>query len=211
MHSRATVHGLLSLLAFVALTAFGMPLDAQETGRITGTVVSAANMRPLDGAQVSIEGTGMGALANAQGRYLVLNVPAGTYTVRVTMIGFATTQQEVTVTAGGTATADFQLTETALALEELVVTGTAAEVRAKEVGNSLDAVTSREIENVPVRNTEDILAGRAPGVTVQTNNGQPGAGGSIRIRGPDPEPARAKWVGSPDLLEPASGYRGGGH
>ena len=127
MHSRATVHGLLSLLAFVALTAFGMPLDAQETGRITGTVVSAANMRPLDGAQVSIEGTGMGALANAQGRYLVLNVPAGTYTVRVTMIGFATTQQEVTVTAGGTATADFQLTETALALEELVVTGTAAE------------------------------------------------------------------------------------
>jgi TonB-linked SusC/RagA family outer membrane protein len=183
MHSRATVRGLLSLLALVALTAFGMPLDAQETGRITGTVVSAANMRPLDGAQISIEGTGMGALANAQGRYLVLNVPAGTYTVRVTMIGFATTQQQVTVTAGGTATADFRLTETALALEELVVTGTAAEVRAKEVGNSLDAVTSREIENVPVRNSEDILAGRAPGVTVQTNNGQPGAGGSVRIRG----------------------------
>ena len=159
------------------------PVSAQETGRITGQVTAAQTMRPLDGAQVSVEGTGIGGLANAQGRFLLLNVPVGTYSVRVTIIGFGTMRQQVTVAAGQVANVDFAMEETALALDEIVVTGTAAEVRAKEVGNSLDAITSREIENVPLRNSEDILAGRAPGVTVMTNSGQPGAGGTIKIRG----------------------------
>jgi TonB-linked SusC/RagA family outer membrane protein len=171
------------MVVLLQLGGWAAEVAAQETGRITGTVTNAANARPLDGAQVSIDGTTLGALANAQGRYLILNAPAGTHTLRVTMIGFGTERQEVTVTAGGSATADFQLSETALALDEIVVTGTAAEVRAKEVGNSLDAVTSREIENVPVRNPEDILAGRAPGVTIMSNSGQPGAGGTVKIRG----------------------------
>ncbi len=157
---------------------------AQETGRITGQVISGQSMRPLEGAQVSIEGTGMGGLANAQGRFLLLNVPAGSYQVRVTLIGYGTARQQVTVAAGQVVNADFQLDETALALDEIVVTGTAAEVRAKEVGNSVDGVTSREIENIPVlKNTEDILSGRAPGVTVMTNSGQPGGGSTVKIRG----------------------------
>jgi TonB-linked SusC/RagA family outer membrane protein len=170
--------------AVALLCAFHVQASAQETGRITGQVTSAQNMRPLDGAQVSVEGTGMGGLANAQGRFLLLNVPAGNYSLRVTMIGYGTARQQVTVAAGEVANADFQLEETALALDEIVVTGTAAEVRAKEVGNSLDAVTSREIQNIPVlRNSEDILAGRAPGVTIMTNSGQPGAGATVKIRG----------------------------
>ena len=180
---RLVRNGLSVALALAAFAWSTDALAAQETGRITGTVTAAATMRPLDGAQVSIEGTGMGALANAQGRYLILNVPAGQHTVRVTMLGFGTTTQTVTVPAGQTVEASFSLSETALALDEIVVTGTAAEVRAKEVGNSLDAVTSREIENLPVTNTQDILGGRAPGVTVMSNSGQPGAGGTLKIRG----------------------------
>ncbi|HSG09233.1 MAG TPA: TonB-dependent receptor plug domain-containing protein, partial [Longimicrobiales bacterium] len=183
MQPRTLVRSVFGLACALALAGWAQPGAAQETGRITGQVLSAQNMRPLDGAQVSVEGTGLGGLANAQGRYLLLNVPAGTHTVRVTIIGFATLRQQVTVTPGGVATADFQMTETALSLDEIVVTGTAAEVRAKEVGNSLDAVTSREIENIPLRNSEDILAGRAPGVTIMTNSGQPGAGATVKIRG----------------------------
>ena len=180
---RLVSNGLSVALALAAFAWSTDALAAQETGRITGTVTAAATMRPLDGAQVSIEGTGMGALANAQGRYLILNVPAGQHDVRVTMLGYGTATQTVTVAPGGTVEASFQLRETALALDEIVVTGTAAEVRAKEVGNSLDAVTSREIENIPVNNPQDILAGRAPGVTIMTNSGQAGAGGTIKIRG----------------------------
>lgn len=176
------VSGGLSV-ALVLAFALSDTLAAQEAGRITGTVTADDTMRPLDGAQVSVEGAGMGSLTNNQGRFLILNVPPGEYVLRVTSLGFGSAEQSVTLQAGGTVEVSFQLEETALALDEIVVTGTAAEVRAKEVGNSLDAVTSREFENIPVNNSQDILSGRAPGVTIMTNSGQAGAGGSIKIRG----------------------------
>jgi TonB-linked SusC/RagA family outer membrane protein len=168
-------------LTLLALLAPG--LAAQESGRISGRVTATATARPLGGAQVYVQGLRLGGLTNADGRYIILNVPAGTHTVRVEIIGYGGTQQEASVTAGGTATVDFNLSETAVSLEEIVVTGTAAEVRAREVGNALDAITSREIENLPVTNAENIIGGRVPGVTVIPPGGQPGAGGTIRIRG----------------------------
>jgi len=173
-----------SLLLLVgALLFIAAPLQAQDTGRITGTIVADGTNRPLSGAQVFLEGTRVGALANAAGRFLLLNVPAGTHTIRVDLIGFTQESQSVTVAAGGSATADFVLTETAISLDEIVVTGTAAEVRAKEIANSLDAVTSRDIEVQPVTSTENILGGRVPGVTVMGGGGQPGAGSTIKVRG----------------------------
>lgn len=156
---------------------------AQETGRVVGRVTASATAQPLSGAQVYVEGLRIGTLSNADGRFIILNVPAGTHTVRVDLLGFAPAERQVTVAAGGSAAADFSLTETAIALEELVVTGTAAEVRAKEVGNALDAITSRDLEFLPVTNPEDIIGGRVPGVTVAQAAGQPGTGGTIRIRG----------------------------
>lgn len=156
---------------------------AQQTGSIAGRITADATMQPVASAQVFIEGLQLGALSNADGRYIILNVPAGDHTVRVEILGYRSISQQVTVTAGGTAAADFGLAETAIALDELVVTGTAAEVRAKEIGNSLDAITSRDLEFAPVTNPENILGGRIPGVTVLQGQGQPGTGGTIRIRG----------------------------
>lgn len=182
MRPIATAPPLAALLTFAGLAIGAASVQAQVTGRITGVVRAGDTQRPLASAQVHIAGTRMGALTNAEGRYLILNVPAGTHEVRVTLIGFTASSLSVVLEAGGTAVADFSMTETAVALEGIVVTGTAAEVRAREVGNALDAVTSREIENIPVTNPENILAGRIPGLTVMQGNGQPGAGSTVRIR-----------------------------
>jgi TonB-linked SusC/RagA family outer membrane protein len=173
----------LAFFAALAIPLLPSPARAQETGRIVGRVTSAATMRPLGGAQVFVSNLRIGALTNEDGRFLILNVPVGTHPIRVEIIGYERVGQEVTVTANGTATVDFNLAETAVSLEEIVVTGTAAEVRAREVGNSLDAITSRQIENIPVSNTENILSGRIPGVTVSLPSGSPGFGGTVRIRG----------------------------
>jgi len=181
MRRIATARSILSFLTLAAL-AGAVPVRAQETGRIMGTVRAAETQRPLSGAQVFIQGTRIGGLTNNEGRYLILNVPAGTHEVRVTIIGYSPGSLSVNVDAGGTATADFTLGETAVSLEGIVVTGTAAEVRAREVGNALDAVTSRDLENIPVTNPENILGGRVPGLTVLQGNGQPGAGTTVRIR-----------------------------
>ena len=179
---RGTATALALLAASAALMSTASPASAQQDGRITGVVRSGDTQRPLSGAQVFIQGTRIGALSNQEGRYLITGVPAGTHEVRVTIIGYTPTGQQVTVAAGQTVTADFTLSETAVALEGLVVTGTAREVRAREVGNALDAVTSRELESIPVTNAENILAGRVPGLTVLQGNGQPGAGTTVRVR-----------------------------
>ncbi|MGH7483963.1 MAG: SusC/RagA family TonB-linked outer membrane protein [Longimicrobiales bacterium] len=170
-------------MAVIALPGLPQSLDAQEAGRIQGTVTAAATGEPLLGAQVYIEGTELGTLTQQNGQFLLLNVPAGDHEVSVQLIGYGTATSPVVVQAGQTATLNFELSETALALEEIVVTGTAAEVRRKEIGNSLDAVTAAEIENVPLNNALQVLQGRAPGVTVMTNSGQVGAGSTIKIRG----------------------------
>src|SRR5690606_15698935 len=132
---------ILSVCAAIALTPSAAPLAAQQqTGRIQGTVTDAATQRPLAGVQISVQGTGIGLITNDQGRYLLLNVPAGQHVVRATTIGYGSAQQTVTVVADETATVDFALSETAVALDEIVVTGTAAQVRRKEIGNSIATV-----------------------------------------------------------------------
>ncbi len=179
----------VSRAAKVGLTAFALAAlcvadtAAQNTGTVTGQVRNAESLAPLSGAQVFIEGTQIGNLVNNVGRFLLLNVPAGTYTINATMIGFTTASQEITVTAGGTTTADFVLREQALALEGVVVTGTAGQARRREVGNSIESLGSRDIEIAAVTQASDILQGRAAGVQVNGTEGSPGAGAEIRIRG----------------------------
>lgn len=171
---------LLPLAAALALAA--APLAAQETGTVRGRVTDAATRRPIPEAQVTIPGTTRRAVTDAEGEYSLSGVAAGAVGVQAGKIGYAPATARVTLAAGGTATADLALGATALALEEIVVTAT-GETRRREIATSLEAIGGREIENAPVRNAQEILAGRAPGVTVLGNSGQPGAGGTIRLRG----------------------------
>ncbi len=173
-----------ALGGYLALLLAATPALAQQTGgTIQGTVTAAATQLPLGSVQVYIPATGIGSLTNREGQFTLTNVPAGEHVVRVQSLGYTSAQQSVTVASGQAATANFALEETAVALDEIIVTGTATQVRKKEIGNSIAAISVREIENVPINNAQEVLAGRAPGVTFMANSGQPGAGGTIKIRG----------------------------
>jgi TonB-dependent SusC/RagA subfamily outer membrane receptor len=167
------------LAAFIV----ALPLAAQATGVIEGRVVAATTSRPLADVQVSVMGTTLGARTDEAGRFRIPAVPAGTYRVRAQRIGYSSVAPSVTVVAGQTVTADVALREAALSLEAVVVTGTAAETRQKEVGNATATIDARALELAPVTNTQEMISGRAPGITVLSNSGQPGAGGTIRLRG----------------------------
>lgn len=158
-------------------------LAAQQTGGIQGTVTDAESLEPLPGAQVQVVGTQLGGITNADGGFMVLNVPAGDRTVRVTLIGYRRVEETLTVPAGGTATVEISMNPTAIGLDEIVVTGTAGQARRREVGNSVVQIDSREIEAAPINDVSDVLMGRASGVTVLQNSGQVGVGNSIRLRG----------------------------
>src|SRR5207249_3072212 len=80
---------------------------AQSTGTIRGRVLDTGGQRPIADAQISVVGTQLGAITNAAGEYVVSNVPSGPRQVRVRRIGFRAEDRTVSVTAGGTVSADF--------------------------------------------------------------------------------------------------------
>jgi TonB-dependent starch-binding outer membrane protein SusC len=171
------------LALFVGVAFLPADLIAQERGTVTGVVVEAATQRPMPGTQVSIAGTQLGGVTNQDGRYIILNVPAGAREVRVTRIGYAQTTQQVNVVAGQTATADFALAESAVALEGLVVTATGETQRVRERGNVVAQIPVAEMELAPITTMSDVLQGRSVGVVVQRSAGTTGAGSRVRIRG----------------------------
>ncbi len=92
-------HGTVRKAVLVALASFALgapPVSAQQLGRVTGTVTDAQSGAALSEVQVFLVDAQLGALSRANGRYLILNVPAGTYQVRAQRIGMST--QTVTVT-----------------------------------------------------------------------------------------------------------------
>jgi TonB-linked SusC/RagA family outer membrane protein len=169
--------------AAVALALTVAPLVAQ-TGTITGVVTDAQTGEALVGAQMVIPGTNIGALTNQTGRYLILNAPVGQIQVRAIIIGFGQQTQTVTVTAGGTATADFQLGVSAIQLEGVVVnTVTGRDQRVRELGTNTATIDVDQIDPASVTSVSDLLSGRTEGVILQDVNGTTGSGQRIRIRG----------------------------
>ncbi|MDT8341160.1 MAG: SusC/RagA family TonB-linked outer membrane protein [Longimicrobiales bacterium] len=170
--------------AFTLLALTTLPLAAQSTGSIRATVTDGVTARPLVGAQVSVEGVGLGGLANANGQVLILNVPAGPQTVRATLIGYGPVTREVTVVAGQVATLDITLQQVALEMDALVVTGTAQGTQKRAIGNSVSSFSASQVTDaVPVLDVQQLLQARTPGLTLIADGGAAGDGSAIRLRG----------------------------
>ena len=116
----------LAMLAALVLPSEGI---AQERATLTGQVQDDATNEPLSNVQIFVQGTSLGTLTNAQGRYTLVNVPTGTQVVRANRLGYSAGSQQVTIAAGVTSTVDFRLSPSAVALDEIVVTGTAGAVQ----------------------------------------------------------------------------------
>ncbi|MDP2955127.1 MAG: SusC/RagA family TonB-linked outer membrane protein [Longimicrobiales bacterium] len=175
------VRGGLALALSLALGSAS--LAAQATGTLVGTVRDVASQRPLEAAQVYITGTGIGALSNAAGRFLLLNVPAGQVTLVAELVGYKSGTQTVTVAAGESVVANFGLDQTAILLDQIVVTGAGVATARKKLGNTIATVDARTLENKPISDFSQMIAGREPGVVSLPASGYTGEGAKIRIRG----------------------------
>ena len=183
---RNTGRRLLSTLAcstlLLAVASISTPLSAQgQTGTVTGTVVGDGG-RALSGAQVLLVGTGLGTRAGENGRYTIVNVPAGEYRVRAAMLGHRPIEQPATVVAGQSVTRDFTMKAEALGLDALVITGTAGAARQREVGNSISQLDMSRVQESP-SNVGSLLQGKVAGMTVMPSSAMAGSGSMIRLRG----------------------------
>lgn len=158
--------------------------NASNTGTIKGTVVQATTQRPLDDAQVVVEGTQRGAVTSADGQFTITGVSPGPVALRARRIGYAAAVQSVTVTAGATSTVTFAMKEAALSLDQVVVTGTANATQRRAVGN---AITQLDVEDLTKRSSlsdvTDVLQAKTPGLTLVPGSGSPGTAADLRIRG----------------------------
>ena len=138
MHSRLCSSLTRASAVLAAALLFAAPsLNAQQTGTVTGRVTDAQGGAPIASVQIYIEGLNLGALTQQNGRYLLVNVPAGTHTVTAARIGYGTITSEVTVGAGATVVQDIVLTQEALQLQEVIVTGTVGQTQRRALGNSV--------------------------------------------------------------------------
>jgi iron complex outermembrane receptor protein len=175
----ARVRCLIPALAGLLLAA--VPLEAQ-TGTITGRVVDSTTSAPLSNAIVSVEGTARRAMSRDDGSFTVTDVPTGAQRVRVRRIGYAETSRQVTVSSGGATSMDFSLAPQAAALGEIVVTGYGTQ-RREAVSGSVSTIDAEAANVGVIANANQMIQGRVAGVHMTTNNGEPGAGAQIRVRG----------------------------
>ncbi len=157
-------------------------LYSQET-RISGHI-DGIDSSSIAGATIILKGTSLGTVADAKGYYSLNKIIPGTYTLRVSQLGYETRERIVTVVKGENHS-DFTLNESNINLNEVVVTGTRSEKTLKNVPVLTQVISGRRMISLGITNVSDALQNMVPGIDVS----QFGTRTSISLQGMD-----AKYV-----------------
>lgn len=170
------------LLSVAVLCLISAGAVFAQTGSLTGKVTDAKTGDSVPGANVLLVEISKGAATNTNGQYTINNIPVGTYTLRVSFVGYTTYKKQVQITAGQTLTQNINLEASSVGLEEVVVTGY-GNVEKRSFTGSVSQVQSKDLEDVPVASVDQALQGNVAGATITASTGTPGAVQQIRIRG----------------------------
>jgi len=165
-----------------------MSIVNAQNSTVRGVVADSLNGNLLIGANVSINGTSLGMATDNKGSYSISNVNPGTYTLKVSYIGYETAEKEFTVTDESEKTINFNLEYTTVEGKTVVVTAQARgqmdainkQLKAKSIKN---IVSSDRIQELPESNAAEAVA-RIPGVSIRREGGE---GNKVVIRGLSPK------------------------
>lgn len=172
---------LYKILLTIFLSLFLLTASAQI--RITGKVTDAGG-QGLPGISVLIRNTSFGASTNATGDYTInADLKQGSYTLDFSGVGFKARSQALLVTSDNAYTANAQLAEDALGLEEVVVTGTTQGTTRRQLGNYISTVKGDQLTKGATSDVLSALQGKTAGAQIIQNGGDPAGGVSVRLRG----------------------------
>ncbi|MBH8558500.1 SusC/RagA family TonB-linked outer membrane protein [Hymenobacter negativus] len=172
--------GLLLLMLLAALTT-----GAQTPQRYTlqGRVTDASG-QGLPGATVLLNGTTLGASSGADGGYVLdASIAPGSYTLTVSLIGYAAVSKPLTLGASTTVTTDVSLTEARQKLDEVVVVGSTISAPKRELGNAISTVRAEDLAQSGSGGLLNSLQGKVAGAQITQNSGDPAGSLSVRLRG----------------------------
>lgn len=153
-----------------------------QTGDLSGTVLDQRTNEAVPGANVLIRELERGASTDPDGNYTITDIPYGTYSIRVSFIGYEELTREVVIDSPSQ-TLDLRLAGDVFGLDELVVTGTGGEVSRKSLGHTVSSVDFEAAEFTSSNSIQDALQGKIAGVNVNLQSGMVDQEPKIRIRG----------------------------
>ncbi len=175
-------------LIYSLLFLLGCLIAHAQTGNIQGTI-SDENGIYVPGANVFISSISKGSISDFDGRFTIVNIPEGSYTLEITYLGYAPSSQEVTVTAGQTTAVDLTLSTQNVELEGVEVSAYGLSGQAKALNtqktnlNITNVVSTDQIGKFPDANIGDAVK-RIPGITMQVDQGE---ARNIIVRGLSPQ------------------------
>ncbi|WP_339879787.1 TonB-dependent receptor [uncultured Algoriphagus sp.] len=176
------------LKAITLIAAFCLSHQVLAQGVLRGRVIDAQNLS-MPGANVILKGTTIGTITNQTGDFSIVDLPAGSYEVEVSYLGYGSLIHNTEVENGQTTILNFKLNETMIESLEFVVMGDRLKGQAKALNqqknnaNITNVVSSDQIGRFPDANIGDALK-RIPGITMQNDQGE---ARNIIIRGLAPQ------------------------
>ena len=166
---------------FAFLMFFGFSVVALAQTGVRGTITDAAGI-PLFNASVLVEGQGKGAVSNDKGYYEITGLKAGTYKLTYKFMGFTPQSDEVTIVANQMATNDFQFASKTQDVGDVVVIGYGTQ-RTKDLTGSATVINEKNFVQGSLATPEQLVMGKVAGLKVTSNDGAPGSGSTLRLRG----------------------------
>ncbi|HAP37226.1 MAG TPA: hypothetical protein DCQ28_15325 [Bacteroidetes bacterium] len=144
------------------------------TGKISGTALDGSTKEPLLGATIQIVGTSLGAASGVDGSFIILNVSPGTYSVRVSSLGYeAKLIEQVKIVADQTTTLAVSLKPTNVELSEVIVSAQTPAIQ-KDLTSSISVISFGDIEALPIASFTELIGLQA---------GVVGSGSNLHVRG----------------------------
>src|SRR5258706_1356868 len=153
------------LLYFITLVCFVVSVSTYAQNELVGAIKNQKDNTPLAGASIYISDIKVGAISDSEGNYKIQS-PKGTYVVEVTYLGFGSQVRKVTIE--GSTNQDFNLEESLLQLNEVIVTGVGSATEKRKSPIQVTTVDQNEILEKASTNVIDAIS-KVPGVSAMTN------------------------------------------
>ncbi len=154
----------------------------QQNGRLIGKVTSSSAIA-LAGATVEVPELNRRTMTDAQGNF-TLDVPAGTYSLKVTYLGHENFERSaIAITNGSTVTVNAMLIEGSSAMQEVVVTALGITREEKEIGYAQQTINAEQLSTAPSTSWSEGLKGKVAGLNIINGNTGPINSQAIQLRG----------------------------